>query len=86
MIDAVVILNLPRCTDRKDHCISKLIKRGTPLGKVRVSEAKADPNYEKIYQACEAAIADGFSEFGVLWVGNRTHIEKNGIKIFEGIG
>ena len=66
MIDEVVILNLPRCTDRKDYCVSKLIERGTPPNKIRVWEAKDDMDYEKTRQVCEAAIADGFSHFGEL--------------------
>ena len=66
MIDEVVILNLPRCTDRKDHCISKLIERGTPPNKIRVWKAKDDIDYEKTRYVCEAAIADGFPHFGEL--------------------
>ena len=64
MIDEVVILNLPRCVDRKDHCIRKLIESGTPPNKIQVWEAKDDMGYEKTRQVCEAAIADGFPHFG----------------------
>ena len=66
MIDEVVILNLPRCADRKDYCVSKLIERGTPPNKIRVWEAKDDMDYEKTSQVCEAAITDGFPHLGEL--------------------
>ena len=66
MIDEVVILNLPRCPDRKDHCINKLIERGTPPNKIRIWEAKDDIDYEKSRHVCEAAITDGFPHFGEL--------------------
>ena len=64
LINEVVILNLPRCVDRKDHCIRQLIERGTPPNKIQVWKAKDDMDYEKTRHVCEAAIADGFPHFG----------------------
>ena len=64
LINEVVILNLPRCVDRKDHCIRQLIERGTPPNKIQVWKAKDDMDYEKTHHVCEAAIADGFPHFG----------------------
>ena len=59
----IYILNLPRDTHRFDLCYKDLCAKGVPTEKIHTWVANDDRDYEKTREVCEAAIADGFSEF-----------------------
>ena len=64
MIDKIYLLNLPHRTDRKYFMEGHLETIGVPREKIRIFEAKYGNDYETTHDVIDAAITDGFEQFG----------------------